>query len=214
MKTRTRTSWAGQSGGLALLALAGLLLPFSFNGFSETLGQSEVTLPQESSFAPVEFREEPVLGAGKISLAPALVRKVLENFLAHVSILAKVTETDLDDEYRILYYTVLPFLASRQFEKVVLRAQRERHPIELVLISPRRLREAKMVEEFSGRFHLPLDYEPNQEIIPSTVTISLAVPWYGIPIKIESAGKESLYLVDSERGSIVKRYARSDNDEK
>ena len=71
-----------------------------------------------------------------------------------------------------------------------------------------------MVEEFSGRFHLPLDYEPNQEIIPSTVTISLAVPWYGIPVKIESVGKESLYLVDSEKGSIVRRYARSYNDEK
>lgn len=196
--------------------MAGFLLIFisPLNGFSETLGQSDVALPQEPSFAPVEFREEAILGVGKISLAPALVRKVLENFLAHVSILAKVTETDLDDEYRILYYTVLPFLASRQFEQAVLQAQRRREPIELVLISPRRLREAKMVEEFSERFHLPLDYEPNQEIIPSTVTISLAVPWYGIPVKIESVGKESLYLVDSEKGSIVKRYARSYSDEK
>ena len=197
-----------------MLATGGFLLISPLNGFSDTLGQSEVTLPQESSFVPVEFREEPVLGVGKISLAPATVRKILENFLAHVSILAKVTEKGLDDEYRILYYTLLPFLASRQFEKVVLRAQRERHPIELVLIAPRRLKEAKMVEEFSERFHLPLDYEPNQEIIPSTVTISLAVPWYGIPVKIESVGKESLYLVDSEKGSIVRRYARSYNDEK
>lgn len=190
-----------------VFVIATLLGPAS-SGIAQSVSQSEGFPSPRSSVPPIELKEKPVISVGRVNLSPATLQRVLENFMAYFSILARVSGGRFDEEYRILYYTILPFLASEQFERSILRAQRNRESIELVLFSPQRLKEAKMIEEFSERFHLPLDFEPNQEIVPSTVTISLAIPWFGIPIKIESLKSETVYVADASKGSILKRYER------
>lgn len=173
---------------------------------TETPKSSETTTVK--ALHPIEINEPPILSHGKVVFSPSGVQSSLRNFVAQLSILAKTSEKHLSHEYEILYYTLLPFLASRQFDRVVVEAERQRKPIELTLVAPRRLRESKMIQEFSDRFHLPLDYEPNQEIIPSTVTISLSSPWLGIPVKVESQDQETVYLIESNRGNILKRFQK------
>ena len=173
---------------------------------SEAPPSSETTIVQ--AVPPIEINEPPALSYGKVVLSPATVQNSLRNFVARLSILAKTSDKHLSDEYETLYYTVLPFLASEQFTRAVVEAQKRREPIELTLVAPSRLKEAKMIQEFSERFHLPLDYEPNQEIIPSTVTISLSTPWLGIPVKIESQDRETVYLIESDQGNILKRFQK------
>lgn len=213
MKKRNARYWRGLGGIASILVVLMGPLGLSFPGWAQSIIQSETpTKSSETAIVnavpPVEITEPPILSYGKVVLSPATVQSSLRNFLARLSILAKTSEKHWGEEYETLYDTLLPFLASEQFARVVVEAQKRREPIELTLVAPRRLRESKMIQEFSERFHLPLDYEPNQEIIPSTVTISLSAPWIGIPIKIESQNRETVYLVESDQGNILKRFQR------
>ncbi len=184
-----------------MMVAAAMALGFSGRAEAENVSHSEGFTPPQSSEtfspAPIEFKEEPVIPWGEVAFSPLSVRDALQHFLAQLSILSKTSEKGLAGDYEILYYTLLPFLASHNFGRTVVHSQRRGEPIELTLISPERLKEAKTLQEFSERFRLPLDFEPNQEIIPAKVTISLAYPWAGIPVKVESQEDETLYLVDT-----------------
>lgn len=182
-------------------------LGLSPEGAAQTVSESDfIFYPEEHQLPPIELIESPVIPAGKILVSPSLVREVLENFLKALPIFSETSGRSYREEGRVLSQTLIHFLESEQFYKVVLSSQRNREPIELALLEPKGIRESHMIHDFSRAFRFPLQFEPTRPILTSSVSISLIQPFSGIIIRVKLPQTESVYVVSLNSDSSFKRY--------
>ena len=207
---KTRKPLVGLRLRNAVLIVATMLssLVFEARVSAQAMNHSDPVIFSESSLPTIESKDGISLPMGQWLLSSLAVKAVLRNFLETVPDYLEGLAGDQNEEYEALYQTIVPFLESAQFDHVIRQARRNHDPVELTLLSPKPLKDSRMIHDFSQHFKPYLQYETSHEIVPTTVSIALGNPMGNIMIKVERLQGETVYVLDASRGSSFKRYQR------
>lgn len=183
---------------------------FYLTGAAQAVEQFDPTLLSEASIPPIEFRGDAFVPIGRMLFPPSVTRAALQAFLIALSNYLGKSKAgqSLEQEYEALCQTIKPFLESVQFDPVIRNAQLNHDPIELVFLSPKPLENSRMIYDFSRAFRPHSRFGLSEEMIPSTVSISLANSVGKILIKVERSHRESVYVLNPLDGSSFRRYER------